>query len=197
MKLKKKRFLQPNTESGQVEWVTGLFFLLFLGVLLCAVLQIDIFRSSSRYLEDALALSNLASAVVNVEEYGISHRLVIDDPRQAYERYRTAVKGNLNLDENWECQAVQMISGPVSIVNYTVYNVSGGDVEVSHFDENGLLTQWNETLGNAVAPNGVAIESTGVYSEISYEVEGLLGVKAKAHKGKLADIVAEEQNDDR
>lgn len=196
MKLKKKRFLQPNTESGQVEWVTGLFFLLFLGVLLCAVLQIDIFRSSSRYLEDALALSNLASAVVNVEEYGISHRLVIDDPRQAYERYRTAVKGNLNLDENWECQAVQMISGPVSIVNYTVYNVSGGDVEVSHFDENGLLTQWNETLGNAVAPNGVAIESTGVYSEISYEVEGLLGVKAKAHKGKLADIVAEEQNDD-
>lgn len=196
MKLKKKRFLQPNTESGQVEWVTGLFFLLFLGVLLCAVLQIDIFRSSSRYLEDALALSNLASAVVNVEEYGISHRLVIDDPRQAYERYRTAVKGNLNLDENWECQAVQMISGPVSIVNYTVYNVSGGDVEVSHFDENGLLTQWNETVGNAVAPNGVAIESTGVYSEISYEVEGLLGVKAKAHKGKLADIVAEEQNDD-
>lgn len=196
MKLKKKRFLQPNTESGQVEWVMGLFFLLFLGVLLCAVLQIDIFRSSSRYLEDALALSNLASAVVNVEEYGISHRLVIDDPRQAYERYRTAVKGNLNLDENWECQAVQMISGPVSIVNYTVYNVSGGDVEVSHFDENGLLTQWNETLGNAVAPNGVAIESTGVYSEISYEVEGLLGVKAKAHKGKLADIVAEEQNDD-
>ena len=196
MKLKKKRFLQPNTESGQVEWVMGLFFLLFLGVLLCAVLQIDIFRSSSRYLEDALALSNLASAVVNVEEYGISHRLVIDDPRQAYERYRTAVKGNLNLDENWECQAVQMISGPVSIVNYTVYNVSGGDVEVSHFDENGLLTQWNETLGNAVAPNGVAIESTGVYSEISYEVEGLLGVKAKAHKGKLADIVSEEQNDD-
>lgn len=196
MNLKKKRFPQPNTESGQVEWVTGLFFLLFLGVLLCAVLQIDIFRSSSRYLEDALALSNLASAVVNVEEYGISHRLVIDDPRQAYERYRTAVKGNLNLDENWECQAVKMISGPVSIVNYTVYNVSGGDVEVSHFDENGLLTQWNETLGAAVAPNGIPIESTGVYSEISYEVEGLLGVKAKAHKGKLADIVAEEQSDD-
>ena len=194
MNLKKKRFPPPNTESGQVEWVTGLFYLLFLGVLLCAVLQIDIFRSSSRYMEDALALSNLASAVVNVEEYGISHRLVIDDPRQAFERYRTAVKGNLNLDENWECQAVKMISGPVSIVNYTVYNVSGNDVEVSHFDENGLLTQWNETLGAAVAPNGVLIESTGVYSEISYEVEGLLGVKAEAHKGKLADIVAEEQN---
>lgn len=194
MNLKKKRFPQPNTESGQVEWVTGLFFLLFLGVLLCAVLQIDIFRSSSRYLEDALALSNLASAVVNVEEYGISHRLVIDDPRKAYERYRTAVKGNLNLDENWECQAVKMISGPVSIVNYTVYNVSGGDVEVSHFDENGLLTQWNETLGTATAPNGILIESTGVYSEISYEVEGLLGVKAEAHKGNLADIVAEEQS---
>ncbi len=196
MTLKKKGFPRLSTEGGQVEWVTGLFFLLFLGVLLCAVLQIDIFRSSSGYLEDALALSNLASAVVNVEEYGISHRLLIDDPQQAYERYCTAVKGNLNLDENWESEAVRMISGPVSIINYTVYNVSGNDVEVSCFDENGLLTQWNETLGAAEAPNGVPIESTGVYSEISYEVEGLLGVKARAHKGKLVDIVATERSED-
>lgn len=196
MILKKKGFPRLSTEDGQVEWVTGLFFLLFLGVLLCAVLQIDIFRSSSGYLEDALALSNLASAVVNVEEYGISHRLLIDDPQQAYERYRTAVKGNLNLDENWESEAVRMISGPVSINNYTVYNVSGNDVEVSCFDENGLLTQWNETLGAAEAPNGVTVESTGVYSEISYEVEGLLGVKTRAHKGKLVDIVATEESED-
>lgn len=191
--LKRKGSLRPKTESGQVEWVTGVFFLLFLGILLCAFLQLEIFRSSSRYLEDALAASNLASAVIDVEEYGISHRVRIGDAKEAYERYRTAVKGNLNLDEAWECAGRSMISGPVRVVNYTVYNVSGNDVEISCFDEAGQLTQWQEQLGSAEAPNGKVIENTGVYSEIKYRVEGMLGVETEAHKGKLVDIVAEEQ----
>lgn len=192
MRLKRKKFLPLNTERGQVEWVTGLFFLLFLGVLLCAMLQVEIFRSSSRYLEDALALSNLASAVIDVEEYGISHRLVISDPAQAYERYKAAVKENMNLNEKWECPAVGIISGPVNIVNYTVYNVSGNDVEVSCFDGNGVLTRWTETLGSAAAPNGLPIEATGVYSEITYRVDGLLGFSGEARKRKLVDVVGNE-----
>lgn len=193
MSLRKKEFPPLKTESGKVEWVAGLFFLLFLGILLCATLQVNLFQSSSDYLEDALALSNLASAVIDVEEYGISHRLVISDPYQAYGRYREAVKGNLNLDENWQCPAARLISGPVRIVNYTVYSVSGNDVTVSSFDESGRMIQWTEALGSAVAPNGITIESTGVYSEIAYQVEGFLGVMAEAHKGKLVDIVANEQ----
>lgn len=172
--------------------MTGLFFLLFLGILLCALLQMEAFRSSSRYLEDALALSNLASAVVDVEEYGISNRLVISDPVQAYERYKAAVKENLNLNENWELSESRVISGPVSILNYTVYNVSGNDVDISCFDRNGMMTQWRETLGSAMAPNGMLIESTGVYSEITYRVDGLFGVSEDARKGKLVDIVINE-----
>lgn len=192
MSLKKKEFPRPSTESGQVEWVTGLFFLLFLGILLCAILQVDAFRASSAYLEDALALSNLASAVVDVEEYGISHRLVIPDPQQAYKRYLEAVKENLNLDGNWQCPSGSMISGPVRIVNYTVYNVSGNDVLVSSFDENGAMGQWSETLGYAVAPNGIPVETTGVYSEIAYMISGFLGIEVEAHKGKLVDVVTNE-----
>ncbi|MCH5341568.1 MAG: hypothetical protein J1E01_08870 [Acetatifactor sp.] len=192
MRFRKRGFPRPSTKSGQVEWAAGLFFLLFLGILLCALLQLDIYRSSSQYLEDALALSNLASAVVDVEEYGKSHKLVITDPRQAYERYKSAVKENLNLNDQWECQGDGVITGPVIIVNYTVYSVSGNDVEVSRFDEDGLLTQWREQLGSAVAPNGIKIEATGVYSEITYQLEGFLGTVAEARKGKLADIVTND-----
>ena len=86
-----------------------------------------------------------------------------------------------------------MISGPVSVVEYRVYNVSGNDVQVTYFDENGLISSWQETLGNAVAPNGVAVESTGVYSEIAYQVEGLFGVSVRAHKGKLVDVVENKE----
>ena len=194
MSLKRKKFPHPSTESGQVAWVTGLFFLLFMGILLYASLQLEAFRSSSRYLEDALALSNLASAVVDVEEYGISNQLVISDPAQAYERYKAAVKENLNLNENWESPAAGMISGPVTILNYTVYSVSGKNVDISCFDHNGAMTQWREPLGSAVAPGGVLIESTGVYSEITYQVDGLFGVFVEARKGKLVDIVENDNS---
>ncbi len=189
MKWKKKGFPRPSTESGQTGWAAGLFFILFLGVFLCALLQMEIYRSSSQYLEDALALSNLASATVDVEEYGISHRLVISDPKQAYETYRMAVKENLNLDEGWECRGRGVIGGPVRIVNYTVYNVSGDDVEICSFDENGRMSCWREQIGAAAAPDGTKIESTGVYSEIAYLQKGFPGAAVEARKGKLADIV--------
>ena len=193
MSLRREEYPRPKTEQGKVEWVTGLFFILFLGILLCASLQLESFRSSARYLEDALAASNLASAVIDVEEYGRTHKVRIADTQKAYERYRTAVKGNLNLNEAWECPNRGLISGPVQVMNYTVYNVSGNDVEISRFDENGLLTQWQETLGNAEAPNGKIIENTGVYSEIKYRVNGMLGLEEEARKGKLVDIVSEKE----
>lgn len=192
MSLRRKKFLPPSTKSGQVGWVSGLFLLLFLGILLSASLQLEAFRSSSRCMEDALALSNLASAVIDVEEYGISNRLVISDPEQAYERYKEAVKENLNLNESWEPQAAGMISGPVTILNFTVYNVNGNDVDISCFDHNGMMAQWREMLGYAAAPNGILIESTGVYSEITYRVDALFGGLVDARKGKLVDIVINE-----
>ena len=66
-----------DTERGQVSWVFGLFLLLFLSILLCMQLQIALYRESAMYMEDALALSGLASAVIDVEEYGITQKVRI------------------------------------------------------------------------------------------------------------------------
>lgn len=192
MRLMKKGCLLQSTESGQIGWTIGFWVLLFLGVLLCALLQMDVFRSSSRYMEDALAASNLAAAVVDVEEYGISHQIRIDDPHMARERCMTAMKDNLGLDDNWECANESLISGPVRMVNFTVYNVSGNDVEIYSFDENGMLSSGREMLGQVNAPNGVPIEATGIYSEIFYRVKGFPGMEVDAQKGKLVDVVRME-----
>ena len=193
MNLKKNGYLLQSTESGQIQWVTGLWFLLFLGILLCAALQMDIYRSSSQYLEDALAASNLAAAVVDVEEYGISNEIRIDDPVKAYQRYLTAVKGNLNLDDAWECPNRSIAAGPIRIVNFTVYNVGEEEVEIYHFDETGLMTFQRGNRGYVTAPDGSAVEATGIYSEISYLTKGLFGLEVEANKGKLADIVKNDE----
>ena len=71
MKYGKREYRLPKTEnrqetekaeSGQVSWVLGLFLILFLAILLYMQLQLAMYKASARYLEDALALSNLASA---------------------------------------------------------------------------------------------------------------------------------------
>lgn len=179
-------------EAGQLELVTGLFYLLFLGILLCGILQLDMFRASAVYLEDALAASNLASAVIDVEEYGISHSILIRDPREAYAIYLSALQGNLNLNGEWECPAKGLIGGKVIVLNYTVYNVKDDRVEIYHYDENGQLSVLEGDMGNVYAPDGKLIESTGIYSEVTYPVRGIMGVEIQARKSNLADIVANE-----
>ena len=177
-----------RTEKGQISWTMGLFSILFLGVFLCALLQMELYRTTSLYLEDTLAASNLASAVVDLKEYGRSHKILIENSYAAYEQYQQAVKGNLNLNDAWEGQAGGVIQGSVQIVNYIIYNVDDDQVTVYHYDENGLMTSWTDTLGNASAPNGILIESTSIYSEIAFMVRGLFGIEVQAYKGNLADI---------
>lgn len=194
MRLRKRGCLLRSTESGQIGWTLGLMFTLFLGILLCALMQMETFRASSRYMEDALAASNLAAAVIDIEEYGISHKLRIDDPEEAYERYRNAIRANLQLNDLWECGNKGMISGPVRIENFTVYNVNGSQIEVCSFETGGAAVRRIGALGQERAPNGIKVENTGIYSEISYQIRGLLGIEVNARKGKLADVVKCEEN---
>ena len=58
----------------------------------------------------------------------------------------------------------------------------------------GRILEWEGTLGEVRTPGGQTIENTGVYSEIAYPVEGFLGTRVMAHKGKLVDVI---RNDNR
>lgn len=198
MSLQRKRYLRRNinqvrrglkSEPGQVNLAVGLFLTLFLVVYLFACLQTERFRAASLYMEDALATSNLASALVDLEQYGIAHKILIAEPVRAYQIYQNALKNNLNLDDTWNGRQDGVIRGRVTIENYTVYNVDGTRVLVYRFGPDGA-TVWEEVLGAAFAPNGLLIENTSVYSEISFPVEICRGVQVTARKGKLADIAA-------
>ena len=154
-------------------------------------MQMEVFRASSQYMEDALAASNLAAAVVDVEEYGISHDLLIASPEDAFALYRTAIKGNLNLDDAWECPNKGLISGPVCVEQFLVYNVVQNTVKVSCVNADGSVSCWQGILGQETAPNGIPVEHTGIYSEISYQINGVFGLAVPAVKGKLVDVVGE------
>ncbi|MBO4980985.1 MAG: hypothetical protein J6C84_03715 [Lachnospiraceae bacterium] len=177
-------------ETAQAEWAAGLFLVLFLAILFGCQLQIWAYRTSAMYLEDALAASNLASAVIDIREYGKSHTLLIGDPLQAYEIYQGALRDNLGLDANWECGNRDLIAGRVTVERYIVYNVKDGMVRAVQISEDGSVREETGPVGRMEAPNGVPIVSTGIYSEISFPVEGFLGTTVTARKGKLVDVTA-------
>ena len=194
--MKKKEFQTQKikrricTQKGQVHWVMGLFMVLTMSVLLLSVLQIFGYRITACYMEDALAASNLASALVDLPEYGSSHKIRIVNPLQAYERYCEALKGNLNLDEAFQCPNQKVVSGPVRIVSYIIYNVWEDMVQIC-FVTDGRVQESYGVLGTVMAPNGLMVESTSIYSEICFPVRGIWNIEVTAKKGKLVDIVAE------
>lgn len=186
-KIKHDKTVDNQKSKGELATFTMVYVLLFFTATVAFALQIRQYISLKTYTEDALAASNLASAVIDIQEYGVNHNLIIKDPAHAYSIYQDALKVNMGLNDHWEDPA-GMISSPVQVEQYIVYNVRGTEVEVTSFGEN-LNYSATETLGSATSPNGRVIESTSIYSRISYQVTGYFGVTVPAVKDKLVDVV--------
>jgi len=178
-----------------IAWIPGVALALLLLLFLMAQLQIYLYQMDSLYLEDALAASNLASAVMDLEEYGISGKVLISDVGEAYERYQAAVKANLGLDDNWECVNSNLIAGNVTVERYIVYNVEDDVVTITEYGKPGRYMVSSQPVGWVRAPDNSLVSKTGVYSELSFWVKGLFGVEIQAHKGKLVDIVAQKRGE--
>ena len=184
---------QWKRKDGKIELFTGMFLVVFLLLLLFVQIQLMLFYTSGIFMEDALAASNLASAVIDVEEYGKTHVIKIASPERSYELYQEALKLNLSLNEAWEHADKDLISGTVQILQYVVYNVMNQDVTVYSFEKDGMHT-WIEYggLGRLHTPDGTLVESTSIYSRIGFPVKGILGVSVYAQKEKSVDIVSNE-----
>lgn len=193
----KKEFLPPKTkrrlcrQTGQIQWMPGIFLTLFLIVLCSAKLKELQFGTTALYMEDALAASNLASALIDVKEYGQSHTVKIADPERSYQVYLKALGENLNLDENGLCANQELIAGAVTVDLYMIYNVEGEEVTFLQVDKQGCHDLGKGRLGEVYAPDGSLIEHTSIYSQLSFEVKGFGESTYTARKGKLVDIVGE------
>lgn len=145
---------------------------------------------TSAYVEDALAASNLASAVIDLEEYGRTHTILVKDPQSAFLLYKEALCYNLQLDEYLNTTNREVIAGKVSILDYIIYNVSGENISIYSLDEEGVLRgMWTCKPGEAITPDGVLVESTTIYSRVAFSVKSLGERTYEATKEKSIDIV--------
>lgn len=175
--------------EGQVGIFVSMYMFLFLLVLITYQIQIYQYDAVKIRTEDALAASNLASAVVDLEEYGITHNIIIEDPDTAYALYQEALKINMDLNSEWKSNYTSVITGPVQVVDYIIYNVHGSDIEIYSYGDNAYTTVVKDGLGSVASPNNHLIESTSVYSKITFPVSGIFNIETTAVKEKLVDIV--------
>ena len=174
----------------------AMFF--FLLVLLVAAFQFKSFTYmvSGAYVEDALAAADLASALIDVEEYGRTHNILIADPQRAFGVYRDALYYNLALDEAGYSSRTELLAGRVQLEEYTIYNVLEQEIQITGFDGQGnCLRRDKAALGTVRTPDGVLVEHTTVYSRVRFQVMGLQGNIIEAEKEKSVDIARYESGE--
>lgn len=170
--------------------VAGMFYLLLVFAVVLFGFRMAQYMIISAQVEDALAASNLASAVIDLKEYGKSHTIYIQDPQEAFLLYREALCANLQLDEYLYTTDTEILASGVSIEEYIVYNVCGDVVEIYVMNENGQLTEFETgQAGQVYTPDGILVENTTIYSRIAFCVKGLGESLISAKKEKSIDIV--------
>lgn len=184
------RYVGFKKERGQIDVIMGMFYLLIVFIIVLFAFRMTQYMIISAVVEDALAASNLASAVIDVEEYGKSHTISIQDPENAFLLYREALCHNLKLDEYLNTTNAEILASKVNIEEYIVYNVSGDLVEIYVIDESGQIQECGTGKTSEVfTPDHVPVESTTIYSRVTFGVKGLWNQIIPAMKEKSIDIV--------
>lgn len=180
MKHKKRGSLEVFTAS-----------LIFLTLVIITLLNIKLreIKIAKNFTEDGLVASNLAAATVDLKEYGTSNKIVNNDFNKSFNDYTTALKDNLKLDENY-CSKIPLISGKINIDKFKIYNVIGNNIEEISRDIDGSISEQTITngVGTYKTPNGVLINSTTVYSKITFNIKGLDNKIYSVYKENSVDI---------
>ncbi len=181
--------MEEKRSGGQVDIVSSMFFFTILLVTILFAFRTNQYMVTGAYVEDALAASNLASAVIDFEEYGKSHRIRIPNPQEAFGRYREALVRNLHLDDYLNTTNREIICSKVDIKQYIVYNVHEENVAWVEVNEQGrIIAQGEGKRGMVFTPNSVLVENTTIYSKIGFCVEGFMGQQIYAEKENSIDV---------
>jgi hypothetical protein len=201
MKWKKKECLQQKIDAmditekntGQIEMLICMWAVFVIALMMIVSLKIAAFMIAGAYVEDALAASNLASALIDVEEYGKTRVIRIEDTERSFLVYKEALAVNLCLDENARSFQQELLKGEVRLKEYIVYNVNDDVVEMIKFVETGQTEQkLIGKHGEVYTPDGTLIETTTVYSKVEFGVPGLGGQYIYAEKEKSVDVKNDE-----
>lgn len=180
---------RSNRKEGQIGLVISMFFLLMALVIGIYILYLFSIVQVGSMVEDSLVASGLACALVDVETLGKTGEIRIESPKQCYDRFIFHLKENLKLDDEGNSSYHALSMGPVTLLDFRIYNVQDTVVTEYVFDGNGnLLRQLDGSLGNMYTPDGKEIQSATVFAKIGFYVKGIHSSVVYGTKKQTVDI---------
>ena len=176
-------------DKGTVEYSMSLMLVMVSVLMMLFCFRIRSARVEKIYIEDALVSASLAAAVVDTDIYGETEKLIISDELRAYERFQSALKTNLNLDDNFVPRNTFLMENAVKILEFHIYNMDEYSITHIAFDESGSRRTEVIGLSDAETPDGTEIESTTIYSKVEFDVKGFLDQRYRLTLDKSVDIV--------
>lgn len=179
-----------RTKPGKIEYVMGMYALLFVLVMAMVSLQILRYKADSDIAEDALAASCLAALDVDPYRYGTDHCLVISDPVHARQLFEESLRENMRLgpDMTYSGNDDFYIMGKVNIDDFRIYMVDGDNVTEYAVSGYGI-TESTGVYGNMKTPSGLTVRSAGAYAKISFDTYGIFDVRIRACKEAYAEML--------
>lgn len=186
--------LQKTKSEGKVDLVLGMFLLLLIVFIVMYESRLQAIRLAGDAVEDALAGALLAAAVTDVEIYGKTGELKINNAMQSYHMCVDAFRHNLQLSVGNYCINEELLYGKAELADFRIYHVEGDEVtEQMVADGQSMLPKVIGKAGDAKTPDGVLVESTLVYGKALFSVKGLFFEEICADKEMSVDIVRNEE----
>ncbi|WP_343246770.1 hypothetical protein [Diplocloster hominis] len=176
-----------------MEYVISLSMVSIVLLLILFLYQSRMIKITRNYAQDGLTASNLAAAVIDLAEFGVSHEILISDEVRAYEEFRTALRENLRLDEHETALENSLLKGQIRIEDFIIYNVENHLIyQTGKKDGVWLAKNCLGIQGDVRTPDGTVIESTTIYSRISFPIRGWRDQDREVTVQKSVDVVTRE-----
>lgn len=186
---------QEKADKGTVFMpVTYMSVLLWCFVIFYIFWSVQYGIRAGMYMTDCVTDALLGAAALSDEElynYADKGAMTVSEPAEKYERFVYILRAELGLDDSMLPEEENFLSlvGQVEVSDFIIYSVNGRDITVFDFDASG---QWSETvyqesLGNFRAADGMLIEETSFYAEITYHMY-FLKQQIPGRIGQLVDL---------
>ena len=144
--------------------------------------------------EDALILSTLASATIDLKEYAQSGAIVnIDskDVKSSYSAFLSTLKKNLSLNDDLSLKKDSFITGKIKIEKFIIYSDVDSHIEVNEALNGSLST--SQVGKGAITPNGKKIEDTTIYAKLSFKLN-VMGSEFDVSKDNVVRVTEKSKD---
>jgi hypothetical protein len=166
-------FFKRKTKDGTGDFIFPMYMILFCIMLFSYCYYDQILYYTKTNVEDSVAAATLASACVNLYDYGDFDSMSYEIINSCYDLFEKSLSENMSLDGNLkpthDSFGAILITEPVEILEYSYYCIRDGIVYKT--TKNGSVNVNKGFAGQVTTPNGNVISQTTIYAKIRVSVK--------------------------